>query len=96
MTSSSNETIKQAVMAGMGLAGISRHTVGLELGLGLLRALDVQGSPWMRTWYVAHRSSMPLIPLHASLEAFILAEGRAAVAAMERAQAAAPRKSAAH
>ena len=27
---SSNETIKQAVMAGMGLAFISEHTIGLE------------------------------------------------------------------
>ena len=87
MTTSSNETIKQAVMAGMGLAGISRHTVGLELGLGLLKVLDVQGSPWMRTWFVAHRRSTPLIPLHASLKSFILCEGRGAVAAMEKAQA---------
>ncbi len=31
---SSNETIKQAVMAGMGLALISRHTIGLELATG--------------------------------------------------------------
>jgi DNA-binding transcriptional LysR family regulator len=88
MTTSSNETIKQAVMAGMGLAGISRHTVGLELGLGLLRALDVQGSPWMRTWFVAHRRSSPLIPLHASLKTFILAEGRGAVADLETAHSA--------
>jgi DNA-binding transcriptional LysR family regulator len=86
MTTSSNETIKQAVMAGMGLAGISRHTVGLELGLGLLKVLDVRGSPWMRRWFVAHRRSSPLLPLHASLKAFILAEGRGAVAAMEAAQ----------
>jgi DNA-binding transcriptional LysR family regulator len=83
MTTSSNEMVKQAVMAGMGLAGLSRHTVGLELGLGLLTELDVRGSPWMRTWFIAHRRSMPLLPLHARLKAFILAEGRGVVAAME-------------
>jgi LysR family transcriptional regulator, low CO2-responsive transcriptional regulator len=31
MEISSNETIKQAVMAGMGLAFISQHTIGLEV-----------------------------------------------------------------
>ncbi len=87
MTTNSNETIKQAVMAGIGLAGLSRHTAGLELGLGLLRPLDVHGSPWMRTWFIAHRRSMPLLPLQARLKAFILAEGRGVVAAMEAANA---------
>ncbi|WP_293899284.1 hypothetical protein [Phenylobacterium sp.] len=37
----------------------------------------------MRTWFVAHRRSMPLLPLHARLKAFILAEGRGVVAEME-------------
>jgi DNA-binding transcriptional LysR family regulator len=87
MTPSSNEMIKQAVMAGIGLAGLSRHTVGLELGLGLLTALDVDGSPWTRRWFVAHRRLMPLLPLHARLKAFILAEGRGVVAALEAIQA---------
>ena len=36
MEMSSNETIKQAVMAGMGLSFLSLHTVGLELRSGLL------------------------------------------------------------
>jgi DNA-binding transcriptional LysR family regulator len=90
MTTSSNETIKQAVMAGIGLAGLSRHTAGLELGLGLLRVLEVHGSPWMRTWFIAHRRSMPLLPLHARLKAFILAEGRGVVADMEAANARSP------
>ncbi len=85
MTTSSNETIKQAVMAGIGLAGLSRHTAGLELGLGLLSVLDIHGSPWMRTWFVTHRRSLPLLPLHARLKTFILARGRGIVAEMETA-----------
>jgi DNA-binding transcriptional LysR family regulator len=93
MTTSSNETIKQAVMAGIGLAGLSRHTAILELGLGMMTALDVHGSPWMRTWFVAHRRSMPLLPLHARLKAFILAEGRGVVDAMEAAQTEWPTRS---
>jgi len=53
---SSNETIKQAVMAEMGLAFISRHTIGFELQMGRLVELDIVGLPLMRRWYVVHRA----------------------------------------
>jgi LysR family transcriptional regulator, low CO2-responsive transcriptional regulator len=86
MTSNSNETIKQAVMAGMGIAGISRHTIGIELGLGLLKVLPVQGLPLMRRWYVAHRRRMPMMPMHESLRRFIIAEGREIIEALEDSQ----------
>lgn len=76
MTSSSNETIKQAVMAGIGVALLSRHTVGLELALGLVRELRVEGTPLMRSWFVAHRRSLPLLPVHARLRAFLLERGQ--------------------
>jgi DNA-binding transcriptional LysR family regulator len=52
----SNETIKQAVMAGMGLAFLSRHTIGLEVQAGRLVELDVVGLPLMRRWYVVRRA----------------------------------------
>jgi DNA-binding transcriptional LysR family regulator len=84
MTSSSNETIKQAVMAGMGIAGISQHTIGIELGLGLLKTLPVEGLPLMRTWFVAHRRKMPLMPLHKRLQGFIIAEGRGIIERLEQ------------
>lgn len=84
MTTSSNEMIKQAVMAGMGIAVISRHTIGLELGLGLLRTLPVEGFPLMRSWYVAHRRNMPLMPVHARLRAFLLENGQKIIDLMER------------
>ena len=45
MEVSSNETIKQAVMADMGISFISSHTVGLELAAGKLVILDVVGLP---------------------------------------------------
>lgn len=76
MTSSSNETLKQAVMAGMGIALISRHTISLELGLGMLRVMNVEGLPLMRAWYVAHRRSLPLLPVHARLQDFLLRRGQ--------------------
>ncbi len=84
MTSSSNETIKQAVMAGMGIALLSRHTIGLELGLGLLRVLPVDGFPLMRSWFVAHRRAMPLLPVHQHLRTFLLEHGEAVVDELER------------
>ena len=87
MTSSSNEMIKQAVMAGMGLALISRHTIGLELGLGLLKTLPVEGLPLMRSWYVAHRRAMPLLPVHKQLRSFLIDQGQPIIGAMEAAYA---------
>jgi LysR family transcriptional regulator, low CO2-responsive transcriptional regulator len=84
MTSSSNETIKQGVMAGMGIALLSRHTVGLELGLGLMRTLAVEGFPLMRNWFIAHRRSMPLLPIHRHLRAFLLEQGQSVVDGLER------------
>lgn len=48
----SNETIKQAVMSGLGLAMISAHTVAEELASGRLVALKVDGAPISRQWYL--------------------------------------------
>lgn len=51
----SNETIKQAVIAGLGIALISRHTVTGELRDGRLVELPVRGLPILRHWYLIHR-----------------------------------------
>ncbi len=59
MEVSSNETIKQAVMANMGISFISSHTVGLELAAGKLVILDVVGLPIVRDWYVIHCVTRP-------------------------------------
>jgi hypothetical protein len=84
LTTSSNETIKQAVMAGMGIALISQHTIGLELGLGMMTTLAVEGFPLMRSWFVAHRRNMPLLPVHARLRAFLLENGQAIIDDLDR------------
>ena len=59
----STETIKQAVMAGMGVSFLSAHTIGRELQAGSLAVLDVQGFPLMLNWYVVHRRSKRLPPV---------------------------------
>ena len=79
MVSSSNEMIKQAVMAGMGLALLSQHTCGLELALGLLAALPVAGFPLMRSWFIVQRRTLPLLPVQARLRSFLIEEGEAVI-----------------
>jgi LysR family transcriptional regulator, low CO2-responsive transcriptional regulator len=75
MEISSNETIKQAVMAGMGISFLSAHTVGLELAAGKLAILDVVGLPIMRDWYVIHLREKRLSPIAGAFRAFLLERG---------------------
>ncbi|CAG1019706.1 HTH-type transcriptional activator CmpR [Burkholderiaceae bacterium] len=77
MELASNETIKQAVMAGMGLALLSLHTIGLEVRSGLLHVLSVEGTPVMRTWNVVHLLAKLLSPAAEAFRYFILEEGEA-------------------
>ena len=71
----STETIKQAVIAGMGLGFLSAHTLSLELQTGSLAVLDVQGFPLMRNWYVVHRRTKRLPPVALAFKDFLLADG---------------------
>jgi DNA-binding transcriptional LysR family regulator len=76
MEMASNETIKQAVMAGMGVSFISRHTIDLELHTHRLVVLDVRGTPVIRQWHVAHLGKKRLSPTAAAFKEFVLTEGR--------------------
>ena len=75
MEVSSNETIKQAVMAGMGLSFISSHTVGLEFEAGKLAILDVAGLPIVRDWYLIRLREKILPPIAAAFWSFLLQNG---------------------
>jgi len=72
----SNETIKQAVMAGLGLSFISAHTVAAEVSDGRLAILDVEGLPLMRQWLVVRAREKRLLPAGRALQAFLAEEGR--------------------
>jgi DNA-binding transcriptional LysR family regulator len=76
MEMASNETIKQAVMAGMGISFISRHTIDLELHTQRLVILDVRGTPVIRQWHVAHLAKKRLSPTAAAFKEFVLTQGR--------------------
>ena len=80
MEMSNNETIKQAVMAGMGLSFLSLHTMGLELRHGLLAVLPVQGTPVTRDWNCVHALSKVLSPAAEAFRQFMLARGDAFLA----------------
>jgi len=76
----STETIKQAVMAGMGVSFLSAHTVSRELQAGSLAVLDVQGFPLMLNWYVVHRRAKRLPPVAQAFKNFLLADGAELIA----------------
>ncbi|MBX3608474.1 MAG: LysR family transcriptional regulator [Hydrogenophaga sp.] len=80
MEMSSNEAIKQAVMADMGISFLSLHTLGLELRQGLLHRVDVEGTPVMRTWHVVHLQSKVLSPAAEAFRYFTIERGTAMLA----------------
>jgi len=71
----SNETIKQAVMAGLGLSFISEHTIGLERSVGRLVTLNVTGSPVRRQWRLVYRTDKRLMPAATAFVEFMDSEG---------------------
>jgi len=72
MEMASNETIKQAVQAGMGISLLSLHTIELELTTHRLVVLNVQGLPIVRDWYVVHLAAKRLSPAAQAFRAFLL------------------------
>lgn len=84
MEMSSNETIKQAVMAGMGLSFLSLHTVGLELKAKLLVLLDIEGTPLVRTWNIVYLQSKVLSPSAEAFRYFIIEHGEPFLAEHDR------------
>lgn len=59
----SSEAIKQGVMAGLGIAVLSLHSLDLELDAGKLVVLKVDGFPVTRRWYAVHMKGkkLPLV-----------------------------------
>lgn len=71
----SSETIKQAVMAGMGIAVISAHTIAAEVEAGRLIVLPVNGLPIVRNWYVVSNQKKYLLPSAKLLWSYISKSG---------------------
>ncbi|UCF75110.1 MAG: LysR family transcriptional regulator [Betaproteobacteria bacterium] len=54
MELSTNEAIKQAVLAGLGVSIMSRYTLGLDTEQNDLATLDVEGFPLEGQWYLVY------------------------------------------
>lgn len=74
MEMNSNEAIKQAVQAGLGLGVLSIHTLEVELMLKRLVVLDVEGFPIMRHWYIVHRKEKRFSAIAQAFKDFVLNE----------------------
>ncbi|HNC51867.1 MAG TPA: LysR substrate-binding domain-containing protein [Accumulibacter sp.] len=72
MEMGSNEAIKQAVIAGLGISFLSQHTLGLELRAGRLTILKVEGTPVMRRWHIVRHKSKHLTPALSAFWDFVL------------------------
>jgi len=74
MEMNSNEAIKQAVQAGLGLGVLSIHTLEVELMLQRLVVLDVVDFPIMRHWYIVHRKGKRFSAVAQAFKDFVLSE----------------------
>jgi DNA-binding transcriptional LysR family regulator len=74
METDSNETIKQSVMAGIGIGFLSLHTVRLELAAGRIANLRVAGLPLRRQWFVVHSRQRRLTPAADEFLQYLLRE----------------------
>jgi DNA-binding transcriptional LysR family regulator len=77
MTMPSNETIKQAVMAGMGLSFLSLRTVRHELDSGHLVMLDVLSLPQINHWFVTHLRTKKISPAAKAFKSFLIEQAGA-------------------
>lgn len=74
MEMSTDEAIKQAVQAGMGLGVVSMLTLALELETRRLTVLDVESFPIRRNWFVVHRKGKRLSAVAQAFKDFLLKE----------------------
>lgn len=79
-----DEAVKQAVLAGLGVAALSLHTLHLEIEHGKLVVLDVEGFPLRRRWHVVTRSGRQASRATEAFVSFLQAEGESRVGALLR------------
>lgn len=75
MELSGNETIKQAVMAGMGISFLSAHTFQIELDAGRMAVLHLKSMPKMLDWCLVHRRDSFLSGVNSAFRSFVMQNG---------------------
>lgn len=71
----SNEAIKQAVMADLGIAFVAIHSVAAEVAARQLIILDIQGLPIHSQWFAVTRSDRSITPVMATFQDFLTTKG---------------------
>lgn len=66
-----NEGIKQSIMAGLGISMLSDSTCLLECRQGLLKMLNVEGTPLERNWYAVRLANIERNPAERRLMEFL-------------------------
>jgi LysR family transcriptional regulator, low CO2-responsive transcriptional regulator len=72
---SSNEAIKQAIVGGLGLSILSRHTLALEGMTKPIVILDVEGFPVQNHWYVIYPNGKQLSVVGRTFLSYLQNEG---------------------
>lgn len=81
MELSTNEAVKQAILAGLGVSILSRYTLGLDAEQHGLVELDVEGLPLERHWYFVYPTGKQLSVAARSFMDYVRREGREQVLA---------------
>jgi DNA-binding transcriptional LysR family regulator len=83
MEMSSNESIKQAVIADLGISFVSQHTIASEIKEGVLKILDIRNTPILRKWHVVTLNPMSLNRSVELLKDFILSQSQTILSKLE-------------
>jgi DNA-binding transcriptional LysR family regulator len=73
---STNEAIREAVLSGLGVSIVSRHSLRLDIGAPDLAVLDVEGLPLERPWQIVYPVGKQVTPLAQAFMAFAREEGQ--------------------
>lgn len=76
MELSTNEAIKQAILAGLGVSILSRYTLGLDTEQSQLTILDVEGLPIERQWQFVYPLGKQIAPAARAFMDFVRAEAK--------------------
>ncbi len=79
MELSANESIKQAILAGLGISIMSRYTLGLDTEHAELATLDVQGFPLESQWYFVYPVGKQISVVARTFMDFVRAEAKTLV-----------------
>jgi DNA-binding transcriptional LysR family regulator len=76
MELSTNEAVEQAILAGLGVSILSRHTLGLDVHQPRLAILDVEGFPIERHWHFVYPVGKQLSVVAQAFTEFVRKEAK--------------------